>query len=132
VHHVYVTVSALVGSSAKGMWVHAAGADTATVRLVGKGLDATATVYAHNAVGFDGLADYFSDLSNDWRGWQGARAWRSLEGELTLAATHDGHVHVEVRLQDSAYANWTVETTLTLDAGEQLARTASDLRALVG
>lgn len=127
-----MTVSALVGSPAKGMWVHTAGTDTVTIRLIGEGLDATATVYAHNAVGFDGLADFFSDLGNDWRGWQGVRAWRSLEGELTLAATHDGHVQVDVRLRDSVYVNWTVETTLTLDAGEQLAGAANDLRALLG
>lgn len=127
-----MTVSALVGSSANGLWVHAAGTDTATVRLIGEGLDATATVYALNVLGFDGLADYFADLSSDWRGWQGVRTWSSLEGELNLAASHNGHVQVEVRLQDSSYANWTVRTTVTLDAGEQLSAAARDLKALLG
>ncbi|WP_411675059.1 DUF6228 family protein [Acidipropionibacterium acidipropionici] len=52
------------------------------------GLSARTDVYEFN--GFGGLADFFSGMVADWRGWQGVREWESLEGDMRIEATHDG------------------------------------------
>ncbi len=43
-----------------------------------------------------GPSGFLHLLYEDFRGWTGARTWRSLEGELQLSAVHEGHV---VRMQ---------------------------------
>jgi hypothetical protein len=40
------------------------------------------------------LYGFFERLSDDWRGWEGVREWRSLEGEMSIDARHDGRGHV--------------------------------------
>lgn len=44
----------------------------------------------------DGLDAFLSSLAEDFRGWEGARAWRSLELNLTISAEHrpGGYVHL--------------------------------------
>ena len=75
-----------------------------------------------------GLAELFGELAADWRGWDGQKAWRSLEGELQLTATADraGHVTLLTRLREGAPPLWSVELTLVVEAGqlEQIAREA--------
>ena len=39
-------------------------------------------------------ARFFAELAADWRGWDGERRWRSLEGEMEIEASHDGRGHV--------------------------------------
>jgi hypothetical protein len=34
------------------------------------------------------LALFFAELAADWRGWEGERHWRALEGELEVQASH--------------------------------------------
>lgn len=123
----------LVGSSAWGLWFASRSGDYAEVRLVGLGLDVTTSVYAVNGDGFDGLVEFFNGMERDWRGWDGVREWKALEGELELSATHDGgHLRFEVRVRDSIRALWTVETSLSIEPGEQLAAAARGLQALFG
>lgn len=105
--------------------------DYAHVRLSGLGLDVTTSVYALNSHGFDGLVEFFKGLERDWRGWDGVREWKTLEGELEVSVTHDGgHLHFVVRLRDSIRALWTVETSLSIEPGEQLAGAARGLQNL--
>ena len=35
------------------------------------------------------LANFFSSLDENWRGWDGERVWQSEEVELRLAARHN-------------------------------------------
>ncbi|MFD8110206.1 DUF6228 family protein [Streptomyces microflavus] len=44
----------------------------------------------------DGLDTFLSSLAEDFRGWEGARNWRSLERDLTISAEHrpGGYVHL--------------------------------------
>ena len=37
-----------------------------------------------------GVASLFRSVAADWRGWEGARAWRCLEGDLQLSMEADG------------------------------------------
>ena len=84
------------------------------------------------------LADYFSDLARDWRGWDGAREWMSSCGELRIASHHDrvGHVVVAVRLGrvppiEWPIAGWSVSASVVVEPG-QLDGIAAAAVALLG
>jgi hypothetical protein len=95
-------------------------------------LTAGREVYEGYGNGFESLAAFFEDLAASWRGWRGTRVYESIEHDLRIVATHDGHVNLRIRLCRSTEPDgWTVETTVRLDAGEQLSRAAGDIAALV-
>jgi hypothetical protein len=72
-------------------------------------------------MGLGGLTGYFAALAEGWRGWAGERRWESLEGDVTLVATHDGlgAVTLTARLRTEAFAphRWDASAELVLDAG---------------
>lgn len=89
-------------------------------------------VYEGYEFGFVSLSRYFAGLADAWRGWSGERTYESLEGDLYIVATHNGRVHLEVRLaQTTVVDGWRVQTHLTIDAGEELSQAARDLADLV-
>ena len=93
------------------------------------GLTAQHVVVHHYAKGFDDLIEFFDRLAEDWRGFTGERTFTSLEGDLALAARHDGHVQLRVTLRQSTLPDgWTAEAHVRLDPGEQLSRVVEDLR----
>jgi len=106
--------------------LHPHNRDYFVAELRHSGLEAAAQVGTYLS---SGLADFFTGLATNWRGWSGRRSWTSLEGELTLGAESDrtGHVYLRVHLHDGAPARWEVEAELVLEAG-QLERLASDAR----
>nr|WP_042803394.1 DUF6228 family protein [Streptomyces sp. C] len=74
----------------------------------------------------DGLDGFLASLAEDFRGWEGARTWRSLEHDLSLSAEHrsGGHVHLTWGLHDRPVSDaWRFEATTVHAAGE-------DMRAL--
>jgi hypothetical protein len=96
------------------------------------GLEATRTVVHSYSTGFADLSHFFAGLVQDWRGWNGQRAWESLEGDLAIEARHEyGHVQLRVtlRAEGRGWGNrgWRAGADLTLDAGEQLSQVAADL-----
>ncbi|GAB3243519.1 DUF6228 family protein [Nocardioides dilutus] len=103
-----------------------------TVTLDGPDLRASRQVYEGYDGGFSTLATYFADLAADWRGWKGSRDYRSIEGDLSIEATHDGHVNLQVLLWESSTpGGWRVEAKVRLDAGEALTAAAKDIAELV-
>ncbi|WP_051551241.1 DUF6228 family protein [Nocardioides sp. URHA0020] len=103
-----------------------------SVTIEGRGLRASRQVYEGYDGGFSSLAFYFADLVANWRGWPGSRDYESIEGDLRIQATHDGHVNLRVALWESAVPEgWRVEAEVRLDAGEALTAAASDVAALV-
>jgi hypothetical protein len=79
------------------------------------------------------LDGYFAALATDWRGWSGARTWGTRP--LTLSATHDGlgHIAVVIALEQIRDRDeWSVQATITLDAGQldAAARQASQLTGI--
>jgi len=97
--------------------------------LITPGLEARQVVYQHYASGFDDLIDFFAGLEHEWRGWDGAKAFRSLENDLLLEASHDGHVWLVVQLRPSPIdAGWSATATIRLDPGEQLSQLVANLR----
>jgi hypothetical protein len=95
-------------------------------------VEAGKSVYEGYTDGFEQLVRFFEDLADSWRGWSGERVYESIEHDLRIVATHDGHVRLRVRLWQSTDPDgWTLETTVRLDAGEQLSQAAKDMAALV-
>ena len=102
------------------------------VRLRVPGLDASRQVWGYYATDFPALVAFFNGLASDWRGWQGERAYESLEHDLRLTATHDGHVHLVVQLQDTSRRDgWSATGVVHLDTGEEMTRAAEDVAALL-
>jgi hypothetical protein len=68
-----------------------------------------------------GVAAFFQDLADNWRGWSGAKNWRSLEGQVELQATSDSLGHTSLRVflrEDALVQDWRVEATLIVEAGQ--------------
>ena len=76
------------------------------------------------------LADFFEDIANNWRGWEGEKTWYSLENHLLLDASADalGHVLLRVTLQDLSL-DWQVRANILMEAG-QLKTYAEKARAV--
>jgi hypothetical protein len=74
-----------------------------------------------------------ADLANSWRGFDGARDYRSLEGQLGFSCRHDGRgtVMCKVTLRQPAPPEWSVETTLDFGAGAHLERLADEVEAFL-
>ena len=103
-----------------------------SVTIDGPDLRASRQVYEGYDGGFSSLAAYFADLAANWRGWEGSRDYESIEGDLHIQATHDGHVNLHVTLWESTLLQgWKVETEVRLEAGEALTAAATELARLV-
>jgi len=67
------------------------------------------------------LAEYFRDIAENWRGWNGRKHWATLEGELEFTATSDktGHVRLGFSLRPPYTGfHWEVRGALELEAGQ--------------
>jgi hypothetical protein len=91
---------------------------------------ASTQVYAY---GGRSPLELFEEMANEWRGWKGSKVWESLEGELALAATHDGlgTIMLKVRLAHlgSDFSDWEARAALELDAGTQLQNAVTTMRS---
>ena len=92
---------------------------------------ARAEVIGNYSRGFDDLVEFFRQLAQDWRGWTGERVWESVEGELSIAATHHGYVELDVQLGEGPHRRWSARSTLLIEPGEQLSTGARDLADLL-
>jgi Family of unknown function (DUF6228) len=101
--------------------------------LVTDGLTAHTTFW----VGPEGiehrLDDFFRSLEGDWRGWDGPRQWKGMEGGLSLTCTHNGlgTITVAAVLENLSGSDWTAKAALAVGAGEELSHLARDLRRLL-
>ncbi|WP_420710939.1 DUF6228 family protein [Streptomyces sp. NRRL S-118] len=81
----------------------------------------------------DGLDVFLAELAEGFRGWSGTRTWRSLEGDLTLAAEHAGsHVRLTWGLHDRLPDDeWRFETTTIHAPGEDMRSLAIEMRTFL-
>ncbi|HEV3028405.1 MAG TPA: DUF6228 family protein [Planctomycetota bacterium] len=102
------------------------------VTLTLPGVKATLTVFG---LEIDGPSKFFGEMALHWKGWNGARTWRSLEGELELSATCDklGHVLLTVQLHENpgSKTQWILNGAIMLEAG-QLASLDQEMKSLLG
>jgi len=138
-------IEVCIGLPTEGLWLRVADrqdrSDPDTVigsvvtieaTLRSPGLEARRLVGHHYARGFEELVDFFIEMERDWRGWAGSKTFSSLEGDLTMTAIHDGHIWLTVGLRHlTLVEGWDVTTLLRIDPGEQLSRTAAEVRELL-
>ena len=75
------------------------------------------------SMGGDDLAGFLRDLAAGFRGWAGARHWRSLEDQLSIDATHDGRGHVTLiaQLRRGPYRDdWELAIPIVVEAGAEM------------
>ncbi len=103
--------------------------DYVRVSLTSPEFSGAIDVYSHD--GFNHLVSFFESLAQDWKGWDGARVWGSLEGDFEVSATNDrrGHISLSVLLHRD-FGNpepWRLVAGLVVEAG-QLDKIAADAR----
>ncbi|MFI5809336.1 DUF6228 family protein [Streptomyces sp. NPDC051561] len=82
----------------------------------------------------DDLDAFLSSLAEDFRGWEGARTWRSLERDLTISAKHHsgGYVHLTWGIHDRPPSEeWKFHTTTVHAAGEEMRNLATEFHAFL-
>jgi hypothetical protein len=75
----------------------------------------------------DDLSGFLRGLAENFRGWAGARQWRSLEDQMRIEASHDGQGHVTLmfRLRERVYGDrWELSVPFTVEAGAEMAALA--------
>jgi hypothetical protein len=96
-----------------------AGAEYYHVTLRENEFTASRPVYAFDPTG-NSLSKFFSELLADWKGWDGVRAWSSLEGEFRRTCEHDGLGHVTTTatlLSNPLGRGWLGQIRLDMAAG---------------
>ena len=118
----HVTLSELGGTDGEG-W------RSFRVTLHGIGLDATRVVSDHTGflpfdsrTGVSGLEALFQETADEYRGWEGAKQWESLEAQLSINVTTDrtGHATFVVKLYEEAGRfGWIAQIDIVLDVMER-------------
>lgn len=100
------------------------------VDLVGDGLSATRYVFVIDGSGLD---DFFAELAEHWRGWEGKRSWASAEHDLAIdaRAASGGHNHLRFSARNGPVATWSASVDVVVDAGEDMTLLARDLAAFL-
>ncbi|MEU2929752.1 DUF6228 family protein [Streptomyces sp. NPDC007251] len=79
-----------------------------------------------------GLAAFLDELAAGYRGWDGERDWQTDDGDLVLSAVFraGGHVGLtwSLRPWQKAAGGWSASVTTRVEAGEQMALLASEVR----
>jgi hypothetical protein len=82
------------------------------------------SIQVHRPVSDDDPAsfcEFFESLAQDWQGWPETRGYESMDGTLSIAATHDRAraVRFEVRLRADGRTgfDWSVSQRLTVETG---------------
>jgi hypothetical protein len=85
-------------------------------------LHATADIVSRAYRGYpsEGLADFFSGLAADWKGWTGLREWSSFENDLKLSAQspRGGGVLLSVHINHGAPPYWELDFGLGVEPGQ--------------
>jgi Family of unknown function (DUF6228) len=80
-----------------------------------------------------GIVRVFAEAARDWKGWDGPKAWESLEREFRMELTMDrlGHVALGVRIRSDPGGPdpWEHHAELAMEAG-QLEAIARDAKRL--
>lgn len=100
------------------------------------GDDGVRAVTSVRTLNVDRIVSWAADLAESYEGWDGLRAWESLEHDLRIDATHDRRGHVNLRFvirgpRGYDPSAWEASVMVTLDAGEDMRRLVAELGDLV-
>lgn len=75
-------------------------------------------------------ARLFAEFVENWRGWEGEKAWHDIDDALHLVATADrlGHVRISIRMND--HADHVLTGAVVIDVGD-LDRWAAKMERLL-
>nr|WP_079155772.1 DUF6228 family protein [Streptomyces ambofaciens]CAK50961.1 conserved hypothetical protein [Streptomyces ambofaciens]CAK51199.1 conserved hypothetical protein [Streptomyces ambofaciens] len=78
------------------------------------------------------LAPFLEELAADYRGWDGERSWRNNDRDVAVSAVFGSGGKVgltwSLRPWPTAAGGWAASVTTWLEAGEQMASLAADVR----
>lgn len=78
------------------------------------------------------LGPFLEELGADYRGWDGERSWQTNDRDLAVSAAFRSGGNVELTWTlwpwPKIAGGWSASVTTWLEAGEQMARLASDIR----
>jgi len=76
---------------------------------------------------------YIRDIADAWQGFDDAKKYSSLEGQVQLSCRHDGKGVVEctVTLRNPAPPEWSLVAVLEFGTGEHLSRIAGEVDSLI-
>ncbi len=67
---------------------------------------------------FKDLADVLSGLANDWKGFDGERAWISSDGAFYIQCTHDGVRAIRALVRLLHLDDWEIELPVAIELGQ--------------
>jgi len=105
--------------------------DRLWVALEADGLRAEHDVYVFGQ-DVNGLAAFFQDLADSWRGWGDVKVWNSIEHDLRIEARSDAgrHCLLNVVVRDGPIPTLNARVDdISVDAGEDLASLARSFAA---
>jgi hypothetical protein len=101
------------------------------MQLTGPELDVSSR-YVEDFETTQTLAEFFAELAEEYRGWDGDKTWTAAAGEMTIRATHDqiNTTRLHVTMTGGMEPRWTASCDLHIDP-LRCAQVASNL-ALYG
>jgi len=116
----------------RGLKFHSRSGDYFLASVEGDGPQATVRVWGYTDC--DLLVDLFESIARDWRGWQGERTWKSIEGEFRIAVSSKSTGQVTFAVQLRHYDgedDWRLSVPVFSEAG-QLESIARHVAAFFG
>lgn len=71
--------------------------DYLNVKIVTSGLTVERRIFIYSDI--NALKALFFTISENWKGWVGSRHFKSVEGDFSIIAHHNGNSHVNLRLE---------------------------------
>ncbi|MDX1694669.1 MAG: DUF6228 family protein [Ketobacteraceae bacterium] len=87
----------------------------------------SSSIEAENSEYQDDPVNFFTELSEKWKGWEGIIDWQGDNVFLSAKSDNTGHVLLKVNIQTGFHPpNWSSEIVLKLEAGQldSIARSA--------
>ncbi|UCG61817.1 MAG: hypothetical protein JSV52_00580 [Candidatus Zixiibacteriota bacterium] len=90
----------------------------------------TAATDVDNPTWCQQLSEYFRDLADHWKGWDGSKRWQAGEGEFSIDSAMSKQGHVFVRITVNVYgspSDWIAMAELDIESSQldHIARAAS-------
>lgn len=105
-------------SGRRSLRFHDADGDYFQVTVEGDGPQVTKDIWTYTDSA--GVADLFEACARDWTGWEDARFWEAIEGDLRLdvVSSRTGQIRITVCIRDTGGTEeWLVRVPIFTEAG---------------
>jgi hypothetical protein len=117
-HHEDRSVEIRSTQGRRSLRFHSLHGDYFTASIEGDGPQATQKIWGYTDCQL--LVQLFESIARDWTGWQGERAWESIEGDLRLEITSrsTGQITIRVALRNYGEDGWNLQALIFTEAGQ--------------